>query len=86
MTFQNMCQTYFFVGTTETAFEAIGLIALEVGDGAHFEPTFLGGREYLEVEGDGRCETHVTAAKTEDMPRQFEPFHQRLHIINHLFE
>ncbi len=69
-----------------TAFEAVCLICLEVGNRRHLEPAALGGGVDFEVEGDGRSEAHVASAETEYMPGQTEFLEQTLYVGFHLFK
>ena len=68
------------------AFQTVGLVCLEVGDGRNLKPTALCGGVDLEVEGDGRGEAHVAAAETEDMPGKTDFFEKALDMVFHLFE
>ena len=68
-TVQRMAQMRFLIGSTITAFQPIGLIAFEIGYRADFQPTFLCGRIYFEIECYGRGKTHIAATQTQNMPR-----------------
>ena len=66
--------------------QTICLIALEVRYGRNLKPTLLCGAPYLEVVADGRCEAHVTTAKTQDVVGEFELLKQALYMVEHLVE
>ena len=54
------------VGTTITALEAVGLIGVEIADGAYFQPTLLCLAIDFEVIADSAGEALVAAAQTQD--------------------
>ena len=67
----------------EAALQAVGLERLEVGDGAHLQPTFLCSRPNLKVVRHGTGEAHVSTAQTKDAVRQFKPLEQSFHVLHH---
>ena len=72
--------------TAVAAFQTVGLITLEVGGGAHFEPALLSGRPYLKVVADGAGEGHVTTAEAQDAVGEFQFLEQTLHVGEHLVQ
>ena len=65
-TVQRMAEFGFLVLCAVTAFQAVGLVGIEVGDGANFQPAFLGFGVHLEVEAEGGREAHVSAAEAKN--------------------
>ena len=59
---ERMQQARLAVGSFVTQMQAIGLVGLEIGHRAHFQPAFLRRAEHLEVEGQGRSEADVPPA------------------------
>lgn len=80
---ERMAKLYLLVGVPVTALQAIGLIAVEIGDGADLEPTLLCLAVNLEVIADGRREAHVAAAQAQYAIRQLEFLQQSLHMGQH---
>ena len=70
----------------ETAFKPVGLESFEVGGGAYLEPSFLGGRPYLEVVCHCRGERHVAATQPDDPVWQLKTGKQALNMFNHLLQ
>ena len=61
---EGVAQMGFLVVAAVTAFEAVGLVRLEVGYRRYLKPAFLCAGPYFEVECYGRGEAHVAAAQT----------------------
>lgn len=66
-----------------TTLEAVGLVGVEVGDGADFEPTLLGFAVDFEVVAEGGGEADVAAAEAEDAIGQLELEEQAFDVVEH---
>ena len=82
-TVQRMAKLCFLFCRTVAAFQTVGLVSVEVGNGTYFQPAFLCFGIYLEIEAEGRREAHVTAAKAQDAVRQLQLLEQSFHVVQH---
>ena len=80
---QRMAEMYLLVGIAVAALQAVGLIGIEVGYGADFQPALLGFGINLEVEADRRGKAHVPAAETQDAVWQLQLLQQSFHVVQH---
>ena len=69
--------------TAIATLETVGLIAVEIGNGADFQPTLLGFAIHLEVVADGSGETHIATAETQNAVGQFQFLEQAFHVGQH---
>ena len=77
---------FLIVSMAIAAFQAIGLIALEVRYRTNLQPTLLCSTPYFKVIANCRREAHVASAKAQNVVRQFQFLHQALYMVEHLVE
>ena len=81
---ERVAQLYLLVGAAVAALQAVGLIRVEVRNGAHLEPALLRLAIHLEVVAHGSREAHVAAAEAQDAVGELQLLQQSLHVLEHL--
>ena len=80
---ERVAQFDFLVSRAVAAFEPVGLVGVEVGDGADFEPASLCFGIDFEVVADGRGEAHVSSAEPQDAVGEFELAQESFDVVEH---
>ena len=78
---ERVAEFYLLVVVAVAAFQAVGLIGLEIRYGGDLKPALLSRAPHLEVERYGRRERHVAAAEAQYVPGKAELFEQTLHVV-----